>query len=157
MEGEGHIRVQPGLTLLAVQPCLLTTKLGRLFNTFSPSFKVPSYRVIVQHSVNTRSQDQQEYHSSTLASILLWLCRVNLWKRMDIAKSRTEQQQSLDPSWRPNLSQAVTDEELNSYAFDMCRCIPHFVEPSSGTQGHIGVFLPLAVVLMHFKARQNWK
>lgn len=72
-------------------------------------------------------------------------------------KDLRELRQSFDPSIRPDLSQAVTDEELNGYAFDLCRCIPHFVEPECGTQGHIGIFLPLAVSLMHFRNRQNWK
>lgn len=74
-------------------------------------------------------------------------------------KELREQRQSLDPSFQSptDYLQAVTDEELNGYAFDLCRSIPHFVEPSSGTQGHIGIFLPLAVILMHFRSRQNWK
>jgi hypothetical protein len=86
-------------------------------------------------------------------------------------KELREQRQNLDPtfqtaSYNPTStgsgsgsggSGGVTDEELNSYAFDLCRSIPHFVEPTSGTQGHIGVFLPLAVIMMHFKSRSNWK
>lgn len=74
-------------------------------------------------------------------------------------KQLREHRQSFDSSFQStnNYSHAVTDEELNSYAFDLCRCIPHFVEPSSGTSGHIGIFLPLAVILMHFRSRQNWK
>lgn len=72
-------------------------------------------------------------------------------------KDLREQRQSLDPYFQSDYTRAVTDEELNGYAFDLCRSIPHFVEPSSGTQGHIGIFLPLAVIMMHFKSRQNWK
>jgi hypothetical protein len=74
-------------------------------------------------------------------------------------KELREHRQSLDTSWysADNYQHAVTDEELNGYAFDLCRSIPHFIEPSSGTQGHIGIFLPLAVILMHFRSRQNWK
>lgn len=74
-------------------------------------------------------------------------------------KELREQRQSLDTSCQSpaNYLHAVTDEELNGYAFDLCRSIPHFVEPTSGTQGHIGIFLPLAVILMHFRSRQNWK
>jgi hypothetical protein len=83
-------------------------------------------------------------------------------------KELREQRQNLDPtfqtaSYNPTSTSTgsggggVTDEELNSYAFDLCRSIPHFVEPTSGTQGHIGVFLPLAVIMMHFKSRSNWK
>ncbi|KAM0716401.1 hypothetical protein Q7P37_007846 [Cladosporium fusiforme] len=83
-----------------------------------------------------------------------WICMHYLRSTI---KDLRELRQSFDPYWKPDLSQAVTDEELNGYAFDLCRCIPHFVEPSSGTQGHIGIFLPLAVILMHFKSRQNWK
>jgi hypothetical protein len=74
-------------------------------------------------------------------------------------KDLREQRQSLDASLQCSTDylSAVTDEELNGYVFDLCRSIPHFVEPSSGTQGHIGIFLPLAVILMHFRSRQNWK
>jgi hypothetical protein len=82
-------------------------------------------------------------------------------------KELREQRQSLDVSFQQSPGHtttnstdylsAVTDEELNGYVFDLCRSIPHFVEPSSGTQGHIGVFLPLAVILMHFRSRANWK
>lgn len=74
-------------------------------------------------------------------------------------KDLREQRQSLDASLQCSTDylSAVTDEELNGYVFDLCRSIPHFVEPSSGTQGHIGIFLPLAVILMHFRSRGNWK
>jgi hypothetical protein len=76
-------------------------------------------------------------------------------------KELRENRQSLDTSCQQSspddLLHAVTDEELNGYVFDLCRSIPHFVEPTSGTQGHIGIFLPLAVILMHFRSRQNWK
>jgi len=74
-------------------------------------------------------------------------------------KDLREQRQSLDASLQCSADylSAVTDEELNGYVFDLCRSIPHFVEPSSGTQGHIGIFLPLAVILMHFRSRGNWK
>jgi hypothetical protein len=72
-----------------------------------------------------------------------------------------EQRQCLETSPYDNSSadytSAVTCEELNGYVFDLCRSIPHFVEPSSGTQGHIAIFLPLAVILMHFRSRRNWK
>jgi hypothetical protein len=73
-------------------------------------------------------------------------------------KELREQRQNLDTSFQTDYTTGgVTDEELNSYAFDLCRAIPHFVEPTSGTQGHIGIFLPLAVIMMHFKSRSNWK
>jgi len=72
-------------------------------------------------------------------------------------KELRELRQSLDTCLPPDYSGGVTDEELNGYAFDLCRSIPHFVEPTSGTQGHIGIFLPLAVIMMHFKSRRNWK
>jgi hypothetical protein len=74
-------------------------------------------------------------------------------------KELREQRQSLDASLQCSADylSAVTDEELNGYVFDLCRSIPHFVEPTSGTQGHIGIFLPLAVILMHFRSRGNWK
>ena len=73
-------------------------------------------------------------------------------------KELREQRQNLDTSFQTDYTTGgVTDEELNSYAFDLCRSIPHFVEPTSGTQGHIGIFLPLAVIMMHFKSRSNWK
>jgi hypothetical protein len=74
-------------------------------------------------------------------------------------KELREQRQNLDTSFQTDYSSSggVTDEELNGYAFDLCRSIPHFVEPTSGTQGHIGIFLPLAVIMMHFKSKQNWK
>ena len=72
-------------------------------------------------------------------------------------KELRELRQSLDTCFPNDYSGGVTDEELNGYAFDLCRSIPHFVEPTSGTQGHIGIFLPLAVIMMHFKSRQNWK
>jgi hypothetical protein len=75
-------------------------------------------------------------------------------------KELREQRQDLDINFQTDYSSSgvgVTDEELNGYAFDLCRSIPHFVEPTSGTQGHIGIFLPLAVIMMHFKSKQNWK
>lgn len=77
-------------------------------------------------------------------------------------KELREQRQNLDTtfqtaSYTTTTTGGVTDEELNSYAFDLCRSIPHFVEPTSGTQGHIGIFLPLAVIMMHFRNRSNWK
>jgi len=75
-------------------------------------------------------------------------------------KELREQRQDLDISFQTDYSSrggGVTDEELNGYAFDLCRSIPHFVEPTSGTQGHIGIFLPLAVIMMHFRSKQNWK
>ena len=82
-------------------------------------------------------------------------------------KELREQRQNFDACFQQSPSStspkhlcagtAVTDEELNGYVFDLCRSIPHFVEPSSGTQGHIGIFLPLAVILMHFRSRANWK
>lgn len=72
-------------------------------------------------------------------------------------KTLREQRQNLDPFHVTDFSQAVTDEELNSYTFDLCRTIPQFVEPTSGTQGHIAIFLPLAVITMHFGSRQNLK
>lgn len=76
-----------------------------------------------------------------------------------VIKDLREQRQSLDASLQCSADylSAVTDEELNGYVFDLCRSIPHFVEPTSGTQGHIGIFLPLAVILMHFRSRGNWK
>jgi hypothetical protein len=85
------------------------------------------------------------------------------WVAMHYLRSTTkelrEQRQNLDTSFQTDYSSSggVTDEELNGYAFDLCRSIPHFVEPTSGTQGHIGIFLPLAVIMMHFKSKQNWK
>lgn len=75
-------------------------------------------------------------------------------------KDLREQRQNLDAFSQTTdytCGGGVTDEELNGYAFDLCRSIPHFIEPTSGTQGHIGIFLPLAVLMMHFKSRQNWK
>lgn len=83
-----------------------------------------------------------------------WICMHYIRSTI---KDLRELRQSLDPSCTTDLSHAVTDEELNGYAFDLCRSIPHCVEPSSGTQGHIGIFLPLAVIGMHFRTRQNWK
>lgn len=92
------------------------------------------------------------------------------WVAMHYLRSTTkelrEQRQNLDPSFQTDYTTttsttaggvAVADEELNGYVFDLCRSIPHFVEPTSGTQGHIGIFLPLAVIMMHFKSRRNWK
>jgi hypothetical protein len=51
----------------------------------------------------------------------------------------------------------VTEEELAGYCHDICRGFPSFVEPEAGTQGHIGLFVPLAVILTHFRSRENWK
>ena len=71
-------------------------------------------------------------------------------------KALDDYRQDLDPDWQPGRT-GVTSEELNEYIFDLCRCLPTMVEPETGTQGHIGTFLPLAVILMSFRNRQNWK
>lgn len=71
-------------------------------------------------------------------------------------KALDEYRQDLDPGWQPGRT-GVTAEELNEYIFDLCRCMPAMVEPEAGTQGHIGTFLPLAVILMSFRNRQSWK
>nr|OQO17910.1 hypothetical protein B0A51_15795 [Rachicladosporium sp. CCFEE 5018] len=72
-------------------------------------------------------------------------------------KAIRELRQNLDQSSPSDIAGAVTDEELTSYIYDLCRCFPSFVEPDAGTQGHIGIFLPLGLALGHFQARNNLK
>ncbi|OQN98455.1 hypothetical protein B0A48_15725 [Cryoendolithus antarcticus] len=72
-------------------------------------------------------------------------------------KAIRELRQNLDQSSPSDIAGAVTDEELTSYIYDLCRCFPSFVEPDAGTQGHIGIFLPLGLALGHFRARNNLK
>lgn len=91
--------------------------------------------------------------------ILSWL-HSQYWVAMHYLrttmKALDEYRQDLDPGWQPGRT-GVTSEELNEYVFDLCRCIPAMLEPEAGTQGHIGTFIPLAVILMSFRNRQNWR
>ncbi|KAL1583162.1 hypothetical protein WHR41_07979 [Cladosporium halotolerans] len=82
---------------------------------------------------------------------------VQYWVAMHYLRSTIkdlrELRQSLDASYHFEL---VLDSEIDEYAFNLCHSIPSFVDPSTGTQGHIGIFLPLAIVSMHFRSRQRW-
>lgn len=83
-----------------------------------------------------------------------WIAMHYLRTNIKIAR---ELRQNLGATTPSDLAGAVTDEELTGYAYDLCRTMPSFAEPSSGSQGHIGLFVPLAVVMMHFRNNQNWK
>ncbi|KAK6442424.1 hypothetical protein LTR95_001332 [Oleoguttula sp. CCFEE 5521] len=72
-------------------------------------------------------------------------------------KAIRELRQNMDQSSPSDIAGAVTDEELTSHVYDMCRCFPSFVDPDAGTQGHIGIFLPLGIAMLYFLTRKNWK
>ena len=46
-----------------------------------------------------------------------------------------------------------TARELDSYARDICRCLPAFFEDEAGTNGHLCAFMPLLFITKYFASR----
>ena len=57
----------------------------------------------------------------------------------------------------PLANEIVPEEELLDYVLDLCRCMPSFVEPTSSSAGHIGIFLPLRTAAFYFAAHGHWQ
>lgn len=62
----------------------------------------------------------------------------------------------LGPDWSENACYEVPEAELQEYVLDLCRCIPFFCEPLSGSIGHIAIFLPMRVVATYFGPRGQY-
>lgn len=64
---------------------------------------------------------------------------------------------ALDEDWYPEASRIVPDEELLTYAFNLCKCMPFFCEPVSSNTGQIGIFLPMRTAAIYFTTHGQWK
>ncbi|RMZ34948.1 hypothetical protein D0859_00938 [Hortaea werneckii] len=63
----------------------------------------------------------------------------------------------LDLNWYPDPEEEVNEEELLELIFHLCKTIPFFCEPISGSTGHIGIFLPMRTAAIYFTQRGHWK
>lgn len=61
----------------------------------------------------------------------------------------------IDPQWAPTAHCEVAEDELQDYILDLCRCIPFFCEPLSGSIGHIAIFLPMRIAAAYFGTRRQ--
>lgn len=81
---------------------------------------------------------------------LYWMC-------MHALRTCVQQLASLrckiDPDWPQRDRFAVSEDELLEYVMELCRCIPFFCEPLSGSIGHIAIFLPMRVAATYFGLR----
>lgn len=93
------------------------------------------------------------FHVGYLQS-LYWMCMHALRTCVQqIAALRHE----IDSEWQHRSLYKVTEDELTEYVLDLCRCIPFFCEPLSGSIGHIAIFLPMRVIATYFGPRGKWE
>lgn len=100
----------------------------------------------------TRAYHFPSFHIGYMHS-LLWLCVHAL---RTCVQQLTGLRKSLDATWTPIHHLIVTEDELQEYVLDLCRCIPFFCEPLSGSIGHIAIFLPMRVIATYFGPRRQW-
>lgn len=72
-------------------------------------------------------------------------------------QSLQKQRHRLEHDWYPEATHVVEEEELLGYIFNLCQCIPFFVEPISSSTGSIGIFLPLRCAAVYFTAHGHWQ
>lgn len=84
---------------------------------------------------------------------LYWICMYYLRSSV---QSICRVRQKLDSEWQPGQSEVVYEAELLGYVMNICRCIPFFCEPVSGSLGHVAVFLPLRIGAIYFSSHGHW-
>lgn len=100
----------------------------------------------------SRAYHFPSFHVAYLHS-LYWLCMHAL---------RTSIQQmtillaNVDPDIPKRSCHDVSEEELLQHVLDLCRCMPFFCEPLTGSIGHIAIFLPMRVAATYFAPRGHW-
>lgn len=85
-----------------------------------------------------------------------WCCQYFL--QSTIARLREYLQAFPGEQSRQHLDQpcSTNDSHIDNLVFSLCRCIPGLAEPVTGAHGHIAIFLPLRIALMHFRSRGRW-
>ena len=83
------------------------------------------------------------------------------WMVMFYLRTNTQSLQKhrhrLDHDWYPDTSRVVEEDELLGYIFNLCQCMPFFVEPISSSTGSVGIFLPLRCAAIYFTAHGHWQ
>lgn len=100
----------------------------------------------------TRAYHFPSFHIGYLHS-LYWMC-------MHALRTGTQQVTALrckmDPPWTHAALFHVDEDELLEYTLDLCRCMPFFCEPLTGSIGHIAIFLPMRCAAFYFATHGQW-
>lgn len=149
------------INVLLTDLSTLETNLRKWFETWESSTGGRPLRILrpVGHFVHfsthcpdrtlSRAYHFPSFHVGYLNS-LYWMC-------MHALRTCTKQVAGrclrIDPNWPYREYYDVPEDELLEYVLDLCRCMPFFCEPLSGSIGHIAIFLPMRIAAMSFGPR----
>ncbi|KAI7196095.1 hypothetical protein KC363_g1033 [Hortaea werneckii] len=124
------------------------------FFTEEPIEKFPTFcQVFPDRETFPHAYTFPSFSIAYLAS-LYWMCLHFL--RTTVQQTH-KLRHDLDQTWYPDPGEEVNEEELLELIFHLCKTIPFFCEPISGSTGHIGIFLPMRTAAIYFTQRGHWK
>ena len=82
------------------------------------------------------------------------------WLRLYLLRASMQSlhnmRRELVPDWIPENERRINENELLGYIFNLCRCVPFFLEPENAMVGHVCCFFPLHVAAYYFRDHEYW-
>lgn len=125
---------------------------GSFFYSERPIADFPSFCAVCPDRTFTSAFTFPSFQIAYMAS-LYWLCMHFL---RSTVQSLHKLRHAIDSCWFPKTEQAVEEDELLKLTFNLCKTLPFFCEPASGSTGHVGIFLPMRTAAIYFTQRGHW-